>query len=130
MAYSSVAGAPPSRQWKKRRGGATRIVSALACPVSVGRAPVAPGDGVRSRGRGIRGQEAPPRTRRPRHPGRTEGPAGATRQEGPPHEAHQRRPRPPAGGRTDPVAARALWPYAAWCAFATALNASLVRLDR
>ncbi|MFI1712071.1 TspO/MBR family protein [Streptomyces sp. NPDC053513] len=32
--------------------------------------------------------------------------------------------------RTDPIAARALWPYAAWCAFATALNASLVRLDR
>ncbi|GGU83843.1 hypothetical protein GCM10010275_18900 [Streptomyces litmocidini] len=32
--------------------------------------------------------------------------------------------------RTDPTAARALWPYAAWCAFATALNASLVRLNR
>ncbi|MGW1070635.1 TspO/MBR family protein [Streptomyces aureus] len=29
--------------------------------------------------------------------------------------------------RTDPTAARALLPYAAWCAFATALNASLVR---
>ncbi|MFH7594434.1 TspO/MBR family protein [Streptomyces racemochromogenes] len=29
--------------------------------------------------------------------------------------------------RTDPVAARALLPYAAWCVFATALNASLTR---
>ncbi|MFF4168730.1 TspO/MBR family protein [Streptomyces sp. NPDC001744] len=29
--------------------------------------------------------------------------------------------------RADPGAARALAPYAAWCAFATALNASLVR---
>ncbi|TXJ79178.1 tryptophan-rich sensory protein [Streptomyces lavendulae] len=29
--------------------------------------------------------------------------------------------------RTDSTAARALLPYAAWCAFATALNASLVR---
>ncbi|MFE3578637.1 TspO/MBR family protein [Streptomyces vinaceus] len=28
---------------------------------------------------------------------------------------------------TDPVAARALLPYAAWCGFATALNASLTR---
>ncbi|GAA2774492.1 TspO/MBR family protein [Streptomyces lavendulae] len=28
---------------------------------------------------------------------------------------------------TDPVAARALLPYAAWCVFATALNASLTR---
>ncbi|MFE3996219.1 TspO/MBR family protein [Streptomyces goshikiensis] len=30
-------------------------------------------------------------------------------------------------GRTDPTAARVLWPYAAWCAFATALNASITR---
>ncbi|MFJ4880492.1 TspO/MBR family protein [Streptomyces sp. NPDC088745] len=29
--------------------------------------------------------------------------------------------------RTDPAAARALLPYAAWCGFATALNASLAR---
>ncbi|MFC9398684.1 TspO/MBR family protein [Streptomyces sp. NPDC057027] len=29
--------------------------------------------------------------------------------------------------RTDPVAARALLPYAAWCAFAAVLNASLTR---
>ncbi|WNM29964.1 TspO/MBR family protein [Streptomyces sp. Li-HN-5-11] len=30
-------------------------------------------------------------------------------------------------GRTDRAAARALIPYAAWCAFATALNASIAR---
>lgn len=29
--------------------------------------------------------------------------------------------------RTDPVAARTPLPYAAWCAFATALNVSLTR---
>jgi translocator protein len=32
--------------------------------------------------------------------------------------------------RHDPVAARALVPYAAWCLFATALNASLARRNR
>ncbi|MFI2642096.1 TspO/MBR family protein [Streptomyces sp. NPDC018610] len=32
--------------------------------------------------------------------------------------------------RTDKTAAWALAPYAAWCAFATALNASIVRLNR
>ncbi|MFJ8942829.1 tryptophan-rich sensory protein [Streptomyces sp. NPDC102395] len=31
--------------------------------------------------------------------------------------------------RTDKTAACVLAPYAAWCAFATALNASLVRLN-
>ncbi|WP_258314435.1 tryptophan-rich sensory protein [Streptomyces sp. Act143] len=29
--------------------------------------------------------------------------------------------------RTDTAAARTLWPYAGWCAFATVLNASLAR---
>lgn len=33
-------------------------------------------------------------------------------------------------GRADKTAARALVPYAAWCAFATALNASIVGLNR
>ncbi|MFG3345677.1 TspO/MBR family protein [Streptomyces sp. NPDC048018] len=32
--------------------------------------------------------------------------------------------------RHDPVASRSLWPYAAWCAFATALNAAIVRANR
>ncbi|MDJ0385602.1 TspO/MBR family protein [Streptomyces sp. G-G2] len=32
--------------------------------------------------------------------------------------------------RTDPPAAAALAPYAAWCAFATALNADIVRRNR
>ncbi|SDD80966.1 TspO/MBR family protein [Streptomyces prasinopilosus] len=32
--------------------------------------------------------------------------------------------------RVDPTAARVLLPYAAWCCFATALNASLTRLNR
>ncbi|MFJ9735482.1 TspO/MBR family protein [Streptomyces sp. NPDC101171] len=33
-------------------------------------------------------------------------------------------------GRTDRAAAAALAPYAGWCAFAAALNASIVRLNR
>lgn len=33
-------------------------------------------------------------------------------------------------GRADPAAGRLLWPYAAWVAFATALNASIARRNR
>lgn len=33
-------------------------------------------------------------------------------------------------GRADPVAGRLFWPYAAWVAFATALNASIARRNR
>ncbi|MFB7056070.1 tryptophan-rich sensory protein [Streptomyces vinaceus] len=37
------------------------------------------------------------------------------------------RPQQRRTARTDPVAARTLLPYAAWCLFATALNISLTR---
>lgn len=33
-------------------------------------------------------------------------------------------------GRADPAAGRLFWPYAAWVAFATALNASIARRNR